>query len=284
MDHDEVIEQLELAAVEPDGLPRLMAGDTAIAAAVAGHLAGCDTCAGEFERLGRAAPLLRDVVRTTPSADLRERTLAFVREHGVARGAAAAAAAGAASAVAPASVPAPTSALAQGSDARGRAARLLPWVASLAAVIALALAATSFLAVQGMSQQLADQDRAIGGLEAVTSASLEITGEPDAERVTLAATDTDTSGTLLFSPTTTKLVVVAMGLDRPPAGQEYRCWVDVSGQRQNVGRMFFADDLAFWVGDTPAVSDVEPGTTFGISLADLDSPSLDAPPVIVGEL
>jgi hypothetical protein len=222
--------------------------------------------------------LLRDVVRTTPSADLRERTLAFVREHGVARGAAAAAAAGAASAVDPTPVPAP------GSHARGRAARLLPWVTSLAAVIALALAATSFLAVQGMSGQLADQDRAIGGLEAVTSASLEITGQPDAQRVTLAATDTDTSGTLLFSPTTTKLVVVAMGLDRPPAGQEYRCWVDVSGQRQNVGRMFFADDLAFWVGDTPAVSDVEPGTTFGVSLADLDSPSLDAPPVIVGEL
>lgn len=282
MDHDEVLEHLELAAVEPDGLTRLMAGDTAIAAAVAGHLAGCDTCAGEFERLGRAAPLLRDVVRTTPSADLRERTLAFVREHGVARGAAAAAAAGAAAAVVPATVQAP--APAAGSDARGRAARLLPWVASLAAVIALALAATSFLAVQGMSQQLADQDRAIRGLEAVTSASLEITGEPDAERVTLAATDTDTSGTLLFSPTTTKLVVVAMGLDHPPAGQEYRCWVEVSGQRQNVGRMFFADDLAFWVGDTPAVSDVEPGTTFGVSLADLDSPSLDAPPVIVGEL
>ena len=166
----------------------------------------------------------------------------------------------------------------------GRAARLLPWVASLAAVIALALAATSFLAVQGMQQQLAAQDRAIGGLEAVTSASLEITGEPDAERVTLTAADGDTSGTLLFSPTTTRLVVVATGLDHPPAGQEYRCWVEVGGKRENVGRMFFGDDLAFWVGDTPAVSDVEPGTTFGVSLADLDSPALDAPPVIAGEL
>jgi hypothetical protein len=269
MDHDEVLEQLELAAVEPDGLSRLMAGDTAIAAAVAGHLAGCDACAGEFERLGRAAPLLRDVVRTTPSADLRERTLAYVREHGVPRGAAAAAPASA-----PAAVP----------DARGRTARLLPWVASLVAVIALAVAATSFLEVQRMSQQLAAQDRAIGGLEAVTSATLEITGEPDAERVTLSASDADTSGSLLFSPTTTKLVVVAMGLDRPPAGQEYRCWLEVGGKRENVGRMFFADDLAFWVGDTPAVSDVGPGTTFGISLADLDSPAIDAPPVIVGEL
>ena len=87
MDHDEVLEQLELAAVEPDGLARLMAGDTAIAAAVAGHLAGCDPCTSEFQRLGRAAPMLRDVVRTTPSADLRERTLAYVRARGVPRGA-----------------------------------------------------------------------------------------------------------------------------------------------------------------------------------------------------
>ena len=274
MDHDEVVEQLELAAVEPDGLARLMAGDTAIAAAVAGHLAGCDACAGEFERLGRAAPLLRDVVRTTPSADLRERTLAFVRELGVPRGADAAATSD--------SVPGMVATAPSG--AQGRTARLLPWVASLAAVIALALAATSFLAVQQMSQQLADQDRAIGGLEAVTSASLEISGEPDAARVALAATDPDTSGTLLFSPSTTRLVVVATGLDHPPAGQEYRCWVEVGGKRESVGRMFFADDLAFWVGDTPAVSRVEPGTTFGISLADLDSPALDAPPVIVGEL
>ena len=280
MDHDEVLEQLELAAVEPDGLARLVAGDTAIAAAVAGHLAGCDACAGEFERLGRAAPLLRDVVRTTPSADLRERTLAFVREHGVPRGAAAAAASapGSAPGSAPAAVPA------SAPDTRGRASRLLPWVASLAAVIALAVAATSFLAVQQMQQQQAAQDRAIGGLEAVTSATLEITGEPDAQRVTLAAGDADTSGTLLFSPSSTRLVVVATGLDHPSAGQEYRCWVEVGGKRENVGRMFFADDLAFWVGDTPAVSGVKPGTTFGVSLADLDNPVLDAPPVIVGEL
>jgi hypothetical protein len=283
MEHDEVLEQLELAAVEPDGLARLMAGDTAIAAAVAGHLAGCDACAGEFERLGRAAPLLRDVVRTTPSADLRERTLAFVREHGVARGAAAAPAVVpvAVSGDALAAVPA-----AAATAAPGRATRLLPWVASIAAVIALAVAAISFLAVQDMQQQLAAQERAIGGLEAVTSATLEITADPDAQRVALAATDSDsdTSGTLLFSPTTTELVVVATGLELPPAGQEYRCWLEIDGERASVGKMFFADDLAFWVGETPAVSDAGPGTTFGVSLADLDSPSLDAPPVIVGEL
>src|SRR6476660_981082 len=37
MDHDDVLEQLELAAVEPGGIDRLVAGDTPIAAAVVGH-------------------------------------------------------------------------------------------------------------------------------------------------------------------------------------------------------------------------------------------------------
>jgi hypothetical protein len=86
MDHDDVLEQIELAAVEPGGLERLMAGDTPAAAAVVGHLAGCERCAEELRRMSRAAPLLRDVVRTTPPADLRGRTLAYVREYGRPRG------------------------------------------------------------------------------------------------------------------------------------------------------------------------------------------------------
>ena len=48
MDHDAVREQMELAAVEPDGLERLMAGDTPTAQAVAGHLAGCPACTEEL--------------------------------------------------------------------------------------------------------------------------------------------------------------------------------------------------------------------------------------------
>ena len=87
MDHDEALEALQLAAVEPGGLDRLMAGDTPQAAAIAGHLAGCEACTTELERLRRAVPLLRDVVRTTPPADLRERTLALVRERGLPRAA-----------------------------------------------------------------------------------------------------------------------------------------------------------------------------------------------------
>jgi hypothetical protein len=269
MDHDEVLEQLELAAVEPDGLARLVAGDTPIAAAVAGHLAGCDACSGEFQRLGRAAPLLRDVIRTTPPSDLRERTLAYVREHGEPRGVAASAAASRAAAA---------------ETGPRRRANVLPWVATLAAAIALALATTSFLAYQQASQRLEDQEHAIADLQAVTSATLEISAQPDVERVSLTAAGTDTSGSLLFSPASTRLVVVATGLQRPPAGQEYRCWVDRAGTRENVGRMFFAGDLAYWVGEVPAISDLKPGTTFGVSLADLQGTLVDGPPVIAGEL
>ena len=282
MDHDEVLEQLELAAVEPDGLARLMAGDTATAAAVAGHLAGCDPCAAEFQRLGRAAPLLRDVVRTTPPADLRERTLAFVRQYGEPRGAAAISL----DQPTPMANPSPAGAVLARPVARSRATELLPWVASIAAAVILSVVATTLIVGQQVSQQLAQQDRAISGLEAVTTATIAITAEPDAQRVTLSSTDTDadTSGSLLFSPSTAKLVVVATGLVEPPAGREYRCWVEVDGTREPVGRMFFADDLAYWVGDTPEVSGIGPGTTFGVSLTDLGSPSVDAPPVISGQL
>ncbi len=48
--------------------------------------------------------------------------------------------------------------------------------------------------------------------------------------------------------------------------------------------MFYADDLAFWVGETPAVSDLPEGTTFGVSLTDVGGGSLDADPILSGEL
>ena len=48
MDHAEARELLEIAAIEPGGFARLVAGDTPEAAALAGHLAGCADCAAEL--------------------------------------------------------------------------------------------------------------------------------------------------------------------------------------------------------------------------------------------
>ena len=82
MDHEDVREQLELAAAEPNGIDRLMAGDTPLAGSIAAHLAGCPPCTEELDRLRRASILIGDAVRTTPPPELRERTLALVRAVG----------------------------------------------------------------------------------------------------------------------------------------------------------------------------------------------------------
>ena len=87
MDHSEVRELLEDAAIEPGGLERLMAGDTPTASIVAGHLAGCVDCAEELERLRRSVGLIRPTVRSVPPPELKERTLASVAALGRPRGA-----------------------------------------------------------------------------------------------------------------------------------------------------------------------------------------------------
>src|SRR6187402_3614151 len=89
MEHADALERIEIAAAEPDGLDRLMAGDTAEAAAIAGHLAGCPECTAELARIRRTAAVARDVIRTAPDPQLRARTLAYVQAAGVPRGGAA---------------------------------------------------------------------------------------------------------------------------------------------------------------------------------------------------
>src|SRR4051794_10244240 len=82
MDHADALERMEIAAAEPDGLERLMAGDTADAAAVAGHLAGCASCQAQLAAIRRTAPLARHGVEAEPDPALKQRTLAFIREVG----------------------------------------------------------------------------------------------------------------------------------------------------------------------------------------------------------
>src|SRR4051794_38875072 len=92
MDHAEALERMEIAAAEPDGLERLMAGDTADAAAVAGHLAGCASCQAQLAAIRRTSVLARHVIEAQPDPELKERTLAFIREVGRDRSGAAGAA------------------------------------------------------------------------------------------------------------------------------------------------------------------------------------------------
>lgn len=222
--------------------------------------------------MSRAAPLLRDFIRTTPPADLRARTLEYVRAYGRERGA-----------VDVATVPSEAiGSLAAPVVEPARTVRVLRWAVAAAAAIAMAVGT---FGVIGARADVDRQARAVAALEAVSRATLEITADDGGRRVELTPTGgSATSGTLLFSPSTTRLVVVAEELQTPPDGKEYRCWMEIDGRREDVGRMFFAGNLAFWVGDTPAVSDAPDGTAFGVSLTDVASPSLDADPVILGTL
>jgi Anti-sigma-K factor rskA, C-terminal len=281
MDHDEVREHLELAAAEPDGLVRLAAGDTAAARAVAAHLAGCESCAAELQRLERSAPLLRDVVRTTPAADLRERTLAFVAAQGIDRSGSAVVGGPIPLATTPSPVPVAAASGANASDLR----RVLPWVGAIAAAVLLSVLAATAVVSNRYDERLAALDHQVEGLETVTLATIDITANEDTQRVNLASTGgTMAAGNLLFSPSTTQLVVVATGLTEPPEGQEYRCWIEAGGSRTSIGKMFFAEDLAYWVGPAPSVSTAEAGTSFGVSLTEVENPTPAADPVIAGKL
>ncbi len=271
MDHTIAKEHLELAAVEPGGLERLMAGDTATAQAVAGHLAGCPSCTDELTRLERASTVVRGVVREMPPADLRDRTIAAVRAAGVQRGA-------------PGASTSTEARIDVLPSSGGRRPRRLGWVAALAASVVLSVVATSLVVSWQLDQRLATQAQAIDALERVAAATLEVTAEPDVRRVALAGSDPSLAGSLVFSPSTSQLVVVATGLTPPKAGQEYRCWVERAGQRDRVGKMFFSDDLAFWIGPVPAVEGLLSGATFGVSLVDASGAAIDGEPVLGGGL
>jgi len=276
MDHDDALALIETASAEPGGLDRLMAGDTPDAALLAGHLADCRACTEELRRIGQTAQLVRSVVREQPSPELKARTLAYVRQVGRPRGEAAA------------DVAAPVLAAAATEPTPIRRSRRWPRGLGLVATIGASavLAAGVAVAVVSLDRGAAEREYE-GTIEALAKVNVwtfRVDGEPDAKRVALARADGAPGATLVFSPATTDLVVVASDLAQPPAGQEYRCWIEIDGKRKRVGKMFFGGGLAYWVGPVPAAAGATDGTKFGISLAPIDAQGTDAAPVMVGEL
>jgi hypothetical protein len=303
MDHEGTREQLELAAVEPGGLDRLMAGDTPTAQAVAAHLAGCASCTDELVRLQRASTLIRSAVRELPPADLKERTLAAIRAEGVRRplvvpaAAAVTAAATVAAPVAlssaalapvPAATPAATaSPVPTGAETARRARRTqwLGWAGTIAAAVLLSVITTTAVVNNRVDTEIAAANQEVAALEAVTTDTMGVAAQPDAEHVALrSVSGPAVAGELVYSASSTDLVVTATGLTEPPAGQQYRCWVEIGGKRTPVGRMFFSAHLAYWNGPVPVLKGLEDGASFGVSLVSSSGNSVDAAPVLVGAL
>jgi hypothetical protein len=273
MNHAEARELLELAAVEAGGLDRLMAGDTPDAAALAGHLAGCRDCTVVLARLRRDAAVIASIVRSTPPPALRARTLGYVQQVGRARSPSALAAG---PGIAPAEFLRPA-----GPWSRRRIALL----AGIAAALIAAVAGTS-LVVGSLNQTLiARQERVVEALTHVTTSTLRVEAQPDARRVALTGgPGTAASGSIVFSPASRELVVVATGLTEPASGLELRCWIEVDGQRKPVGRMFFGGDLSYWAGPVDALGDVGTSARFGVTLVDASGTSVAGDPVLSGEL
>jgi hypothetical protein len=287
--HAEVRERLELAALEPGGLDRLTAGDAADAALLAGHLAGCPSCLRELDRLRRSTAILRDVIAAEPPAELRERTLALVRELGVPRGAGGAAIP---TAIRPGATR-PTVAEDPGAnrsddlaasrpDIRPREVRRrIAWVASIAAAVVLSVVATAALVGASANEEVA-------ALAKVASWNVGIASAADGRHVPLQAAAGSPAGSargeLTFARSTGALVVVVKDLAAPTDGREYRCWLQApDGTRTRVGRMDFAGGISYWVGNVSALAAATPGSTFGISLVDSGGDPVGAA-VLVGEL
>jgi hypothetical protein len=105
-------------------------------------------------------------------------------------------------------------------------------------------------------------------LRATTDATLRLEALPDTRRIALAATATGAgaTGTLLFSPSSGELVMVADGLGPLTGGQEYGCWVEANGTRTRIGRMYPGGGLQAWAGPVAGLADLPPDALFGVSL------------------
>lgn len=315
MNHAEVRERMELAALEPDGLERLMAGDTPDSVIVAGHLAGCPTCLDEMGRLRRTASIVRGALAPATAQDpapgmgsptpvmvvahaattgiastaepalppeLKERTLAFIREFGVPRPRVeavpdAATLAAAAPAVTAPGGPRPLRAATRGSGPGFL--RPAAWVASIAAAVLLAVVATTLYTGSGRtSDETADLSR-------LAAWTIDVAHAPDARQVSLTSpAGAAPAGLLAFDPSSGKLVVSVHDLAPASSGKEYRCWMEVAGARTTVGRMFFAGGIAYWVGPVTGLATAPAGTRFGVTLVDATGSSNDGDPALVGSL
>jgi hypothetical protein len=303
MEHAEVLELIDLAALEPGGLERLAAGDTPEAAAVAGHLAGCADCRAELAATARTAAVAADAIRELPDPALKARTLAFVREVGVDRsGRAAAVSADSAPAVpvspfarsdvaspdsapprspfarpvepaaavvaAPAAQAAPVDASPEPLPANvipmtRRPRRAAWWTA--ASVAAVIVAGVAGFAAGGARTPSGGED--IVTVMSAAKTTMHIAEQPDAAHFALASTTGDMSGgTVLFSASTGELSMTATNLKAIPAGATYACWVEVDGQRRRIGVLYIEGTDGTWAGWVDGLDKLGQHPVFGVSL------------------
>lgn len=136
--------------------------------------------------------------------------------------------------------------------------------AALVAVLAVLVAGVALL-----RDQSARLDAAVAETRELTSVTAvlgRVLSDPAHHVVSLASADGTANGSVAWSGH--DLAVMTRALERPPAGQTWRCWIERDGVRSPVGEMWFAGDLAYWTGslDDWATISLDDGGRFGVSL------------------
>jgi hypothetical protein len=275
MDHAEAHELLADLALEPATLGSSEATEEHDRLRL--HIEGCPTCRADLEAWQRTHRAIDDAL-TTP--DGRRGRLADVVAEGpivpppTLRAAIAAIPGATGPTTRPGPAPAGLPRAALVARLGWRAAPFLAAVAVLViSVVVLRNQASSLDAAHAETRELAQVTAVLGRL----------LGEPGHRVVPLTAADGTTEGSVAWS--SHDLAVMTTVLDRPPAGQVYRCWIERDGVRSPVGQMWFVGDLAYWTGslDDWATISLDEGGRFGVSLEPAGG-GTGGRPVLVGDL
>ena len=154
-------------------------------------------------------------------------------------------------------------------EAARRARRVAPWL-GLAASIAV---------IVGASWITLDQARLRADAQHETAALSEIVATMDrvlAEEHAIVQMTTgygSSAGSISWSRH--DWVVLTSALPEPPAGQDYRCWLEDGDRSVAIGRMECLGETAYWIAavDEWQTWEIGPATRFVVSLESGDAPS-----------
>lgn len=307
MDHAEVLERLETAALGPGRLAVIDADPTPAGDELRRHVAGCAACGAErraLELVGVAlAAAAPDTLRAPAAA--RARILAAVPAQGIARGAAGilpvsappvspdwteGPGVGTYDATATGAVPrsglppsgrrrersaaiAARSTAAAGAPAVGARMPGIRWFLVAAAAAVVVFVAGALLGGPlGVTEQPRQDTAALTRVLGITANILQGPGHLVAS---LEAPDGTPGGAVVISPGTGQLAVITQALPVPAGTARYECFVVRGGVAVSVGYMHFTDDTAWWAGPIKEPVDAGlQGDTFTVVLEGTTTPAL----------
>ena len=260
MDHGAAHERIEDLLLDPARLAALESSAAPDDIALKEHLEGCPACRADLDGWVRIHAALADalpdgesdargvVEPLEPPPSLRARVLSAVR----------------------AEAPGQPAALAPVPMATARPRRWSPlastrtaWLGLAAALVVLVVGAGVLLEQAGRLSNAQEEARGLGDAIAAVDRVL---AEPQHRAVALKAPDGTSAGSISW--TRHDLVVLTSALQAPKPGEVYRCWLDNDGQGWAIGKMYFAENTAYWVGTVDEWASFEIGatTTFRVSL------------------